>query len=84
MSETMVKKKSSSKKSNISNDKVLEMLYEKVGKPNNALLVSCYNVFDSSYRVNVWHSLNHPFLNNAGYISASYFFSIENDVIIIK
>lgn len=83
MTDTMVKKKSS-KKSNISNDKVLEMLYEKVGTPENPLLVSCINVFDSSYRVNIWHSLNHPFLKSAGYISASYFFTVDNDVITIK
>jgi hypothetical protein len=79
----MVKKKAP-KESKLSEEKVLEMLYEKVGTPENPMRVSCVNVFGSNYRVNIWQSLNHPFLASAGFISASYFFTIKDDFVIIK
>lgn len=81
MSATIEKTKT--KKIKLSENEVLELLYSKVGKPENYLKISCINVFDNFYRVNVWHSINHDFLKNAALISTSYFIKIvENDIVI--
>lgn len=71
------------KTTKLSENEVLELLYSKVGKPENYLKVSCVNVFSNFYRVNIWHSINHDFLKNAALISASYFFKIVDKDIVI-
>jgi len=81
---TSCSEKKVKKSSKISEDKVLELLFSKVGFPSNPMRISCVNVFNSFYRVNVWHSSNNAFLSNAGYISASYFFSINDEVVELK
>lgn len=76
--------KTKSKSSKISENEVLELLFSKVEKPQDIMKISCVNVYDSNYRVNIWQSLNHPFLKSAGFICASYFFSVDDHKIKIK
>jgi hypothetical protein len=36
-------------------------------------------VFSNRFRINIWQSIDHPFIPNAGKIAASYFVSVEKD-----
>lgn len=72
------------KKYKISNEKVLELLFKEVGTPFNEIKISSVNVYGDFYRVNVWNSINHSFLTSVGYISASYFFSVDEEKISLK
>jgi hypothetical protein len=74
MSSEATLSKPKTKNVKFSEKEVLEKLFSKIGNPVDAIKISCVNVFSDFYRINIWHSINHPFLPNAGIISASYFF----------
>lgn len=58
---------------------ILDNLFKQVPAVTNVLKVSVFNVFSNRFRINVWQSIDHPFIPNAGKIAASYFVSVEKD-----
>ena len=57
----------------MSEDQILSEVFIQMGKPDNIIKATAINVFANRYRVNVWQSINNPFLPKAGKIVASYF-----------
>lgn len=64
-------------------DKVLEMLFEKVEKPKNYFRIRAINVYDNAYRVNIWceYEENNLTKRKIGY---SYFVKIYGNELVIK
>lgn len=61
------------KKPRMSEDQILSEVFIQMGKPDNIIKATAVNVFANRYRVNIWQSINNPFLPKAGKIVASYF-----------
>lgn len=58
---------------------ILENLLKQVPVVTNVLKVAIFNVFSNRFRINIWQSIDHPFIPNAGKIAASYFVSVGKD-----
>ena len=76
MTEEKVEKRGSKKPEESA---VLASLWTQVVKPDNLIKAAAVNVYGDRYRINVWTSVPHPFMPNAGRITASYFARVDAD-----
>lgn len=67
----------------ISEDKILEMLFEQIEKPKNYFRIRAINVYDNAYRVNIWceYEENNLTKRKIGY---SYFVKVYGNELVIK
>lgn len=65
------------KKDKISDGAILEALYKQVSRVEDTIKTSVTNVYSNRYRINIWQSLNNPFIPNLGKIAASYFVCVD-------
>lgn len=73
------------KKQKFSESEILSEVYIQQGKPENIIKAVAINTFDNHYRVNIWESINHPFMPKAGKIVASYFVTVyDSGEVVIK
>jgi len=74
------KKDSKNKKPRLSDEDILTQVFIQCGRPKDIIKTAVVNVFDNRYRVNVWQSINNPFLPKAGKIVASFFVIVTDEL----
>lgn len=74
--EEKVEKKTKKKPSE---DAILTSLFTQVVKPSDVVKISCVNVYNNRYRINIWTSVPHAFMPKNGKISVSYFVTVDVD-----
>lgn len=73
------------KKQTLTESEILSEVYIQQGKPDSVIKAVAVNIFDNHYRVNIWQSINHPFMPKAGKIVASYFVTVyDSGEVVIK
>lgn len=69
----------------ISETKILDMLWNLVEKPKNYLKIKVINVYDNAYRINIWSEYDDPIHKlKRVKISQSYFCKLYDDGLVIR